>query len=453
MLDSIRNALCVVEGAGTLFCGIMGKVAAAQEEKMRQENEKKEWEQKGVAHEKEVARKNRLVSQVFEDIKGELKGQKSITRTLRQFGVLDLKHSAKSCDRLYAELKDGIKAFIVADNVIGDVPEFPKVLSVSSSEEFSRFCMKYPNLPGISFIAFSCGTQPLTEDCYKVKLLRHVAEHHIGTEVRLAKFELNEDKEQEGAGEHYITAELVDFKKWVVQTQKNVSRIIDLFNRHIQGEDISSLMPSNDNNEAADKETISPSRQTNSRTSKRRSAPKRGARLDLSENSITEFKTSIIFSPENNQPSPSQPQKIAQELAGFMNKDGGDLYLGVNDSGCVVGIQDDLDHLQEAEICGQNGRTDRSYTYRPSHDGYSQKLQNIARFFLGEMAATLLDDPEFIHDDIADVDYVKLHVRPSLENFVYCGQYEDVYVRSNTSVARLKGADREKYARDRFKRD
>ena len=83
MLDSIRNALCVVEGAGTLFCGIMGKVAAAQEEKMRQENEKKEWEQKGVAHEKEVARKNRLVSQVFEDIKGELKGQKSITRTLR----------------------------------------------------------------------------------------------------------------------------------------------------------------------------------------------------------------------------------------------------------------------------------------------------------------------------------------------------------------------------------
>ena len=284
-----------------------------------------------------------------------------------------------------------------------------------------------------------------------MELLRHVGEQHIGKEVRLAKFELDDGNGQEDSEEHYITAELVDFKKWVVQTQKNVRRIIDLFNRHLQGEDISSLMPSNDNNEAADKETISPSRQTNNRTSRRRSAPKRGAKLDLSEDSTTEFKTSIIFSPENNQPSSSQPQKIAQEMAGFMNAKGGDLYLGVNDEGYIVGIQNDLDHLQEAEICGQNGKSDRSYTYQSSLDGYSQKLRNIARFSLGEMAATLLDDPVFIHDDVLDVDYVKLHVRPSLENFVYCGQYKDVYVRSNTSVARMIGSDREEYARSRFK--
>ena len=182
-----------------------------------------------------------------------------------------------------------------------------------------------------------------------------------------------------------------------------------------------------------------------------RVSPKTGAKLDLMENSTTEFKTSIIFSPDDNQPSPSQPLKIAQEMAGFMNAEGGDLYLGVNDSGYVVGIQNDLDHLREAEICGQNEKSDRSFTYRPTRDAYSQKLWNIARFCLGAEAATFLDDPVFIHDNIADVDYVRLHVRPSRKKPVYCGRHKNFYRRLGPSVVLLEGEERDAYQVARFK--
>lgn len=458
MLETIWG---VVKGAGELLALVAEGAAATPEEKFQQKNEtaqaEKQWkpepmrisdesrEQERIANEKAVERQNQLVAQVFEDIKGELKARKSIKRTLRQFEWSDWRNP----DRLYVELKDGVKAFIVADEVIGEVPEFPKVLSVSSSGEFHRFYMRYMNLPDISFIRH-CWQQR-TDDCYKVELLRYVEREHVGTEVRLTKFELHEGNGSEDSGENCITAELVDFKKWVVQTQKNLSRIVDLFNRHLQGEDLSSLLSSDDYTVEADNEAILPSRQMNGRAD-RMSAPKKGAKLDLAENSTTEFKTSIIFSPEENRPSSSQPLKIAQELAGFMNADGGDLYLGVDDSGYVVGIQNDLAHLQEAEICGQNKSTDRSFTYRPTLDGYSQKLRNIARFCLGEIAAKSLVDPEFIHDDKADVDYVRLHVKPSREKPVYCGKHKSFYIRSGTSVVLLEGEERDDYQDKRFNR-
>lgn len=425
MEDILRFVGCVLE-----------KVVASQVEKRRQEKENRKLEQARIAHEKAVERQNQLVAQVFEDIKGELKARKSIRRTLRQFGWSDLGNR----DKLYVELKDGVKAVIVTNEVIGDGSEFPRVLSVSSSDEFSHFCGRYFNLPDIFFIS-RCWR--LTEDCYKVELLRYVGEKHIGKEVRLVKFELNEDNGKEDSGEDYITAELEDLPKWIVQTQKNLLQIIDLFNRHLQGEDLSLLMSSDHGSGNAD----------NTMEAKPKEAkPKKGAKLGLLENSTTEFKTSIIFGPEDNRPSPSQPLKIAQELAGFMNADGGNLYLGVHDSGYVVGIQDDLAHLQKAEICGQNGKSDQSFIYRPNRDGYCQKLQNIARFCLGPVATTLLDDPEFIHDDVANVDYVRLHVRPSREKPVYCGRHKSFYIRSGTSVVLLEGEDRDEYQDSRFNR-
>lgn len=62
------------------------------------------------------------------------------------------------------------------------------------------------------------------------------------------------------------------------------------------------------------------------------------------ENKTTEFKTSLIFPPNNHmRPDPeAQSLEIMKELCALLNAEGGKLYLGVNDFGMGVGIESDL---------------------------------------------------------------------------------------------------------------
>lgn len=46
-----------------------------------------------------------------------------------------------------------------------------------------------------------------------------------------------------------------------------------------------------------------------------------------------------------------------------MNAEGGVLYIGVNDNGCITGINNDLEHIIKADSQG--------YTYQSTTDGYS----------------------------------------------------------------------------------
>ena len=86
------------------------------------------------------------------------------------------------------------------------------------------------------------------------------------------------------------------------------------------------------------------------------------------ENDCTEFKSSIVFTPADINPKiDEQIKTIMKTIAGFMNKDGGTLYLGVNDAGVVCGIESDFKHLNTSE-------TDR-YTYHQNQDGYEIKIR------------------------------------------------------------------------------
>lgn len=62
------------------------------------------------------------------------------------------------------------------------------------------------------------------------------------------------------------------------------------------------------------------------------------------EDQQTEYKTSIVFPPDNNMlPDPErQMHNILGVIASFINTDGGTLYLGVNDSGAGTGLEADL---------------------------------------------------------------------------------------------------------------
>lgn len=87
------------------------------------------------------------------------------------------------------------------------------------------------------------------------------------------------------------------------------------------------------------------------------------------EDDKTEFKSSIVFTPSDIKPKiDEQIKTIMKTIAGFMNKDGGTLYLGVNDAGVVCGIENDFKYLNTSE--------NDNYDYKPNKDHYELKIRN-----------------------------------------------------------------------------
>ena len=166
-------------------------------------------------------------------------------------------------------------------------------------------------------------------------------------------------------------------------------------------------------------------------------------KLDLEENQKVEFKKSLVYSSQTNSPAPDQLLTIAKEIAAFMNTDGGDLYLGIDNEGYVVGVENDFNELNSVVIDGYHGSDSEYAPYKPTHDGYILKITNLVKFMLGKLAATLTN-AEFVSKDGAE--YVKIHVEPMIgRNMAYLGQNQDLYVRNNSSVLKLVGEDRDNY--------
>ena len=179
-------------------------------------------------------------------------------------------------------------------------------------------------------------------------------------------------------------------------------------------------------------------------------APKfvRGANIGLHEGRTVEFKRSLIYSPNNHQPDNDQPFEIAKEIAAFMNTEGGDLYLGVDDQGFVTGIENDYPVLEEASIASDT-ITDKEWTYSKTIDGYRLKLTNAILAYLGGGAAGWLDDFEEKTDENSRLTYLKVHVRPS-DDIIYLGREQDVVYRADARVVFLKGRERDQYVKQRF---
>lgn len=103
------------------------------------------------------------------------------------------------------------------------------------------------------------------------------------------------------------------------------------------------------------------------------------------ENSTCEFKTSIVYVPGTGR-TPDIDQQIVfilKTIAGFLNSKGGKLYIGVNDSGNITGIEADLPHLNSSE-------TD-IFEYKANPDHYELKIRNNVKYFLGTRANAKLE--------------------------------------------------------------
>lgn len=111
------------------------------------------------------------------------------------------------------------------------------------------------------------------------------------------------------------------------------------------------------------------------------------------ESGTLEFKTSIVFPPDSNM----QPEEFTQNvnvmkgICAFLNSTtGGTLYLGVNDQGYVIGIENDMRHLRYTTI-----------------DTYMRYVQDIAKKFFG--VDTL---PYLRIEPLYDNTVVAIHVEP-----------------------------------------
>ena len=97
------------------------------------------------------------------------------------------------------------------------------------------------------------------------------------------------------------------------------------------------------------------------------------------ESDKVEFKSTIVYPARaTGADIDTQMRVILRTIAGFMNAQGGTLYIGVNDNGDAVGIEQDYGML--------NSSDKDKYTYQANKDGYENKLRSAMNLHLGPVA-------------------------------------------------------------------
>ena len=101
------------------------------------------------------------------------------------------------------------------------------------------------------------------------------------------------------------------------------------------------------------------------------------------ENEKTEFKSSIVYPAGETGPNiDKQLGIICRTIAGFMNANGGTLYIGMGDNGYVCGIENDYSHLNEGDV---------DFDYKANDDHYVLRITNYLCKILGRIAGTLVN--------------------------------------------------------------
>lgn len=118
------------------------------------------------------------------------------------------------------------------------------------------------------------------------------------------------------------------------------------------------------------------------------------------ESSKKEFKSTIVYPAGSIEADiDKQLSYILKTIAGFQNAEGGELYIGVDDSGKIRGINQDFQHLNSSE-------TDR-YSYQLNTDGYENKIRTAVRFGIGGSSNSHLD---FKFYNESGLDYLIIHI-------------------------------------------
>ncbi len=172
-------------------------------------------------------------------------------------------------------------------------------------------------------------------------------------------------------------------------------------------------------------------------------------KVDVEEGLKVEFKSSLLFSPDNAQ-SYIQQEAIAKTICAFINTQGGTLYLGVNDSGYPVGLASDMRKLSTnpKKFTTKGAYTnDEGYTYRPTIDQLYLKFQKIIEAHLGKMALQYILDYDK-KEDGSNV-YLVIPVKPADKgDFIYFINHQgkaEIWIRTPGATRILTDKDRDDF--------
>ena len=148
------------------------------------------------------------------------------------------------------------------------------------------------------------------------------------------------------------------------------------------------------------------------------------------ENNVLEFKSSLIFTASGEKNIDKQlGREIMQQLASFMNAEGGCVYLGYKDDGTICGIENEVSELNTSE--------EDEYQYKPTLDGLQLKIRNTIVRHLGGFANSVTK----IEFRKTPEDHMVCHIevppasKPIYQNGVY------LYKRSGNMCQWLRGDD------------
>lgn len=146
------------------------------------------------------------------------------------------------------------------------------------------------------------------------------------------------------------------------------------------------------------------------------------------ESKTAEFKQTFSLDIADNTKKPYLEDMVIKTIAAFLNSDGGDLLVGVNDDGLVTGIESEIEKL-----------------HKDSRDNFLKHFKNRLKDRIGEQFY-----PKISYDTIELNGRLVFHVncRPAdIEVFV---DGKDFYVRTNPATDKLEGPKLTAYVRHRF---
>lgn len=133
------------------------------------------------------------------------------------------------------------------------------------------------------------------------------------------------------------------------------------------------------------------------------------------ENNFVEFKSSLRYCYREEKKMDYIEKAIAKTINAFLNSEGGNLFIGVDDNGNILGLDNDF------KTFGKNNSKDR----------FLLKFDNIIRDYLGNENITDIEG-QFIQVENREIFWVK--VQPSSRPvFMKGGSNEEFYVRGSAS--------------------
>jgi len=115
--------------------------------------------------------------------------------------------------------------------------------------------------------------------------------------------------------------------------------------------------------------------------------------IDAGESDAVEFKSSLRWDHRQKKCNKALEVVIVKTIAGFLNHDGGDLLIGVNDEGSIVGLKDDYATLRKKD-----------------RDGFELLLMQLVKNTLGGDVCTLL---HAVFQEIEGRDVCQVLIEPS----------------------------------------